>query len=421
MNICVTADSKYMRYLYVMLQSLYTNNREGSIDLYVLENDFTHYDKEMISEITNKFHNKVYYISVDEDKVNTNGLAGIRRSDLSQVCYHRLLIPEILPATIDRVLLLDVDIVVNGDISELYHLDFEGKLLAAAPNRAAANMDVPKGYRAWYPVNRKNWTHYNIGVLMWNLNKIRKFYSKGYFIDRLLELKIGARTFDEELFNVLFGEDLIKTVSDEKWNYMDFSIRAAEKPAYNIYQKIEDIRRNCAIVHYAGIKPWQGRAKNVSCQLWWEYAKMSPFYEDIFEECYLETVKALTKAEKILNYMDLLLNESAPEIVANNLKNYPRVIIYGAGRVARCLYKVLENSEIKIVCYINKNLRNGTFCGKRIIGLDSIKQYEDDTDLIIVSLGYYYDEIRAELEKYTCCKIVSIDDLLSNNGSRKID
>lgn len=46
--------------------------------------------------------------------------------------YYILLAGEILPNMVERLLYMDVDIIVNGSISELYYMDMKGMELAAA-------------------------------------------------------------------------------------------------------------------------------------------------------------------------------------------------------------------------------------------------------------------------------------------------
>lgn len=412
MNICVTVNSKYMRYLYVMLQSLYENNKKGSIDLYVLQRDFTDFDKKEISYITSQFGNRVYFIWVDEHKFDDMPRYKGGRNNLSLEIYFRLLLPELLPDDLNRVLMLDVDIVVNKDISELYEIDFEDKMLAAAPNMCH-NFEVRKEWRKWYPESRSNWTHYNTGILMWNLEKIRETYPKEYIFRQAWKQKIETATFEEELFNVEFGEELIKEVSAEKWDYIVTHMHFFHNPKFEVYNSIQDIKRECAIVHYAAMNPWQEGVKSEAFEIWWEYARKTPYYDEILEESYIKAEKLVEKQEKILKYIDLMLNECTAKKIIENLqerRSY-RILIYGAGRVARCLNTILKNSNIEIAGYIDKNYR-GKFCGMQPMGLEAVKEYEEEIDLIVVSLGYYYNTIKPELEAYTTCRIISIDEII---------
>ena len=46
--------------------------------------------------------------------------------------FARYLIPALLPLEVSRVIYLDQDVVVQGDLAELWAIDLEGKPLAAA-------------------------------------------------------------------------------------------------------------------------------------------------------------------------------------------------------------------------------------------------------------------------------------------------
>lgn len=47
--------------------------------------------------------------------------------------YHRFLLPTLLPQEIQRVIFLDCDTMVLQDLSELYHWELQGKVIAAVP------------------------------------------------------------------------------------------------------------------------------------------------------------------------------------------------------------------------------------------------------------------------------------------------
>ena len=50
---------------------------------------------------------------------------------ISVETYYRFLIQKVLPFY-DKVLYLDSDIIINGDIAKLYNIDLQGKLLGAS-------------------------------------------------------------------------------------------------------------------------------------------------------------------------------------------------------------------------------------------------------------------------------------------------
>ncbi len=419
MNVCVTVNSKYQRYLYIMLNSLYENNEKGQVHLFVVQRDFTDYDKRMIQDLSDKYGNMVDFIWVDEHKYDNIPVYSSGRTNLSLEIYFRLLLPEYLPRSIDRVLMLDVDIVVNKSLKELYEIDFDNCYFAAAPNMCH-NFIVKKEWREWYEPGRKNWIHYNTGILMWNLKKIREDFPSEYIFNLAWKIPIKTATFEEEIFNVAFGESGIKEIPAEKWNYISTHENWYENPNFYKYNSISELRDKCHIIHFAALNPWQGGVKNDSFDLWWEWTKKTPYYVEILEECYKTCEKYVRtmdnnsiKQRKILVYVDLLMDKDFRKQIVERLENkgLKSVMIYGAGRVAKCLDNVLDNSPIKVECFIDKN-RRWDICGKRTIGFEEITDFEEKTDAIVVSIPYYLDEIVNDLAEYTNLTVVSLDDLL---------
>lgn len=431
MNICVTVNSKYVRYLFVMLVSLYENNAKGNIDLYVLQCDFSDRDKKLICSLSESYKNNVNYIWVDPEKFNAFTKKNLENTTLSLEIYFRLLIPELLPVELDRVLMLDVDIIINHDISEFYYTELDGYYLSAAPN-ICQNFKVRDEWRTWYKERRENWIHYNTGVLLWNLKGIRDSYPPKYIFNQALELKIDVSTFEEEVFNVLFGEDKIKTVSPEKWNYIVTHLYKFAEPNFEVYKTNKEILKYCNIIHYAAQNPWHAGVKNETFKVWWDYAKKTPFYYEFLKEIYSLTEKELkelsheienqkyemcnlwrqlNKQEELLHYVDILMNIGTKEKIVTYLKKnkFNHIILYGAGRIARCLYFLLDGTEIIVDDFADKNY-HGPYCGKQALAPTEIDKHK--SDLILVTTPYYYREILDELADKTSIEIRSIEDVV---------
>ena len=439
MNICVTVNSQYMRYLYVMLLSLFYCNKQNDIHLFVVSSDFTENDKNIVASLVNKWGG-CDFINISSDLLYNLPAHKKERSDLSVEIYYRLLLPDYIPAYVDRLLMLDVDIVVNCDLSELYNVDFEDKYFAAAPNMCH-NLEVPPEWRRWYDEGRKDWTHYNTGVLMWNLAKIRQELPSHGIYKLAWKYHIETSTFEEELFNVEFGEKNIKSVPCEKYNYITTHIGFHENPRYKIYGTTEEIEDNCAIVHYAALNPWHAGVKNDSFKLWWKWAKESPFYAELSEEyrniCdneikiqydkivdverqtqYLAYQCRLNDAKLIL--IDSIVGEKNHKHIIDELqrRGINECIIYGAGRIGGILSDTLSFYGIKVLYFIDKNF-TGRFCNKEVVCIKAIsspRKFEP----IIISNPYHKEEILTELSPLSKGLILSLDELLPKEQSNEL-
>lgn len=413
MNICVTVNSLYMKYLYVMLQSLYENNNSGSIHLFVLHRDFTQEDIKQITNITEQFNNVVDFIYVDPKKYDVLPDTFKKNNNLSVEILFRLSIPELLPSNIDRVLLLDVDIVVNKNIEEMYNTEFGNCVLAAVPN-IGANCQVMPEFRDWYPENRSHWTHYNTGVLLWNLKKIREEFPYEYILKCGEEhTDIKKPQFEEELFNVVFGEYLIKPLGYE-WNYQNrVLLFNRQNTLYKVYDSIEDIRNECSIIHYVDVNPWVYGRRNFGYDIWWEYCAKTPFFTTILDVFHASITELLYQKDTTIKYLAILGNEVRLNNVVRRIKllGATKIVLYNVNRVTQLLYNALYAREVKVSCIIDDNEQffyNVEGCPV----IKSSELLENDNSIVIVPNALHYNDAINKLTKYKNIEVICIDELI---------
>lgn len=418
-NVCVTVNSLYMRYLYVMLQSLYENCENGSIRLFVLQRDFTDKDKKMISDLTEEFNNEIVYIFCDPAEYADLPDSFRYNTNLSMEIMFRLRIPDYIPESVDKVLMLDVDLAILKDIKEIYDIELGDALFASSLNMFA-NGEVLPHYREYYR-NRSNWKHYNVGVLLWNLDKIRSIYPKGYIFSKAIEHNdIFKPEFEEELINVEFGNDEIKEIPCE-WNYMVDILKTyrkrPENPFYNIYNS-DELKNKCGIIHYAAQNPWAAGYKSIGYDIWWDYCKKTPFYQEILEESYIKSEQQIEKNAQLNYYEENITTQIVKKRIISNLERLQikNIAIYGAGQISKDLIeKVLNVSTISVEYLIDNNFYNRYFFPKRL-DKKVIKENEwnssDRIDAILVADPDYTVKAKTFSEKVNT-KLVNLDYLLN--------
>ena len=125
-------DDGYTKFLAVAIQSLIENaSKDYKYLIKVLHTNVQKEHMEQIKKYENQnvsieFVDLKYYIEKVKDKLYT-------RDYYTNTTYFRLFLPELYPQY-DKVLYLDSDIIVLGDISELYNTDMGTNLVAAAPD-----------------------------------------------------------------------------------------------------------------------------------------------------------------------------------------------------------------------------------------------------------------------------------------------
>ncbi len=183
----------------------------------------------------------------------------------SVVTYYRLFIASLFPQY-DKILYLDCDLVVLGDISELYHIELGNNILGAVPDQFVSNTEEFKLY-----VERAvgvDPNHYvNAGVLVISLEQFRKNDIEKQFVQLITEYDFDLLDPDQAYLNYLCRDKIF--LLPNGWNKVPVPLKCEGK-------------KN--IIHYALYKkPWQ-YDDVIGGDYFWFYAQKSPFYEQILRK-----------------------------------------------------------------------------------------------------------------------------------------
>ncbi|MBQ6706245.1 MAG: glycosyltransferase family 8 protein [Clostridia bacterium] len=182
----------------------------------------------------------------------------------SIVTYYRLFIGSLFPQY-DKIVYLDCDLVVLGDVAKLYHTDLHGNILGAVPDQFVSKTPEFRLY-AEQAIGVDPDTYFNAGVLLISLEQFRQQQIEQKFVRLITAYDFDLLDPDQAYLNYLcFGKTHILPNS---WN---------KSPTGQAY----DGEKN--IVHYNLYKkPWQYDDMEDG-EYFWRYAGASPFYEQIRE------------------------------------------------------------------------------------------------------------------------------------------
>ncbi len=254
---------------------------DNSYDIVVLETDISNYNKKLLADILRPYKN----FSLRFYNVKTM-LIGHRLKPSEHVgveTYYRFLIPNILPE-VDKVLYLDSDLIVLTDVADLYMQDLNENLVAAVRDPDfQGQVNMPSGTMKQYACEElriKNpYGYFQAGVLLLNLTEMRALHSTEEWL-----CLAGAphRYADQDVLNqccqgrVKYLDISWNVLTDCDWKRISEVIKYA--PA-TLLQEYMEARENPKIVHFAGFKkPWQFPGEDFG-EVFWEYARQTPFYE----------------------------------------------------------------------------------------------------------------------------------------------
>lgn len=256
-----STDDNYIPYLDIAISSLIANaSKEYKYRITVLNTGLRdeNVDKIMQNE---KEGFKIDFVDISEDvgKIQSR-LKNVYH--FSIVTYYRLFIASLFPKY-DKVLYLDCDIVVLGDIAELYNTDIGDNVLGAAPENFIRSTREFRIYTR-RALGLDPDTYVNAGILLMNLAEFRREKVEERFIDLITGYDFDLLDPDQAYLNYLCRDKIYLLSS--AWN---------REPMPHVREEEKNI------VHYALYKkPWQ-YDDVIYGEYFWDYARRSPFYEEI--------------------------------------------------------------------------------------------------------------------------------------------
>lgn len=270
-------NGEYSKHLGTLLVSIMENTTQ-KLYFHVLNDEtLSNLKKEELVKICSKYEQEIAFhdmelgIDVKNSPIFKSGLA-------SRAALYRLYVAELLKNE-SKILYLDCDVVVNGDIKKIFEIEMGKKSILAIKDKGIEKN--PELYTRYIPVDPKK--YFNSGVVLFDLDKIRKQYDMRKDCLEIL-MKYPKDPFpDQSALNYLFRDDCV-IVSRLYNNFVDE------------HSEIDET----VVWHFAGAcKPWIVRSSKID-SLYWKYFRLTPWGEDIdfLFSCYSKTVEPLSIAVK---------------------------------------------------------------------------------------------------------------------------
>jgi len=223
------------------------------------------------------------------------------RSFISTMTYARLLIPRLLPQ-LSRVLYLDADILVLGDLERLWKTDLNGALVGAVVDgrRPIKPKSVRRGrarVEAWWRWLRRQRSAAGrcaSAVIKWALRKrrgstsfgkiprVKRYFNAGILLidlDKWREHRVAEKAFQylTEHPHTPFGDqDALNVVCDDNWKDLGRAWNFQDHGVDPILEMPPEERP--AIVHFvSGLKPWKPQSLSVNASFYDAFRSRTSF------------------------------------------------------------------------------------------------------------------------------------------------
>lgn len=270
----------YTYRVYVLIDKMSDENREKltALQTDIMTIEFVNVSGKM-DAIGSKMHLRDYY---------------------TKATYYRFFIPDLFPQY-QKGLYLDCDIVVLGDISELYRTELGSDLCAAAPEEVMNKVDVFGRYvEVCLGVGRED--YFSAGVLLMNLAEMRRCHIEQTFVDLLGKVKYRV-TQDQDYLNVIC-RNRVRLLGYE-WNRTACPGWGDDGPL----PEIAHFKINWKPWHYTGV---------AFEEYFWAYAEETPYYETLRGMLNAYTEEERTRdAGQYVSLEALAASEIRDKLIAN--------------------------------------------------------------------------------------------------------
>lgn len=374
MNICFHISKQYLHYTYIPIKSILVNNAEYELFFYLLSNTISKDDLDEFLILANQYDAHVIIIS-DPELVQYED----DRAMHEHMLFNRMLFR--FPEDIDRIMVLDADILVLKSLGTLYESDFENNYVICS-NADCVNSDKVNNWNQYF--TELGVKGYSAVCALYNLSKIRKELS----LDMILKMHESVFErygfYHAELTLALAFNNKIMHFSERKYglylnSYIENTVSKEELTRY-----IDE----AVLIHYFRALPWNpGINLSVLTLKWWEYAKGTPFYEEYVSE-FWDSYKIRRKEE--INALALKL--SFLDDFEYHFKDHKKkkIVLYGTSDKTKIICE--EMDQYNIVGIMDKNDLN---IGKKISEVDviDINRANKSDVIIIVTVEKHWKEI----------------------------
>ena len=306
-----SCSNYYVPYLATCLSSLSSHiSEENKYDITVLETNITEENKALLSDtIQHEFCN-ITYFPISGYIKEKNFFA---HDHVSIETFYKLFIPKIFKK--GKTLFCDSDIIFQADPAKLFNINIKDKYIAAGLcHHWNGLMNFSKEMHLYTTDKLKikdESNYFQGGILLFNNNAFNE-----QDIQDILNIATQRSylNHDQDVLNMWFQNKV--HIFNSRWNYetsqsgfRKYAIPFMDKTHKKLWQEAQ---KKPAIIHYSGKeKPWFYPEEEFA-DIWWKYARKTPFYEEILRRLLIFSTEQ--DAKKMLEMRNILISNQNKEV-----------------------------------------------------------------------------------------------------------
>lgn len=290
MDVVYAANNNYAIITGISIISLFENNKDCSdLSVYILSDNIC--SVEFFYDIGEKYQRAIHIIDVTEAlsifEQNGAGKYANEKGGGGYAAFAKLLIPDLLQES-ERVVYLDSDTLIVGNIFGLFCLDMQGKPIGMAHDC------IQNKYKRFIGLNVEA-GYYNSGVLVFDIMEWKKKRCFERIIEHIISVRSKYPLPDQDLINIVLHDDIYRISAI--YNYLSQYFLYPYEGMKKVYDLNKDYfyseqefpgSNEAVIMHFCGqtfIRPWYSNSKHPQKKIYDYYYKLSLWRIEEQEKC----------------------------------------------------------------------------------------------------------------------------------------
>ena len=301
-------DKGYLPPFYVLLASIFHHNGSHTIVIHAIAPEVPEQEKEKLKAYVKEKGGQILFYEIDEKIFQ--GLDMPVSGYITIAAYYRLFFAKIAPIYLKKLIYLDIDTLIIGDLLPLYNTDIGVHPVAAVSDD-------------WMPVRLdlgiiREGEYFNSGVLLIDIVKWKE--------RKVVESAMEAIRNNTKDFFRCHDQDVLNMVFVNNWYKLNigYNLTGVHCPKIHERKALDKFLSDKTIIHFSGEKPWNflTTCTHVYRYKWFEYCEIAPvksitkYFDVTFSRYFFKRLVRKTLLDFYLNTP--LLGKIKRTIMPNN-------------------------------------------------------------------------------------------------------
>lgn len=259
MHLALSFDHNYLIPFYALVSSVFENNRDQQFTFHCIISGLSDEEKTEIICFVEQNGAKISFYELDWEHLQQ--FTGTITGTWSIAVYYKMFFPVVVPREVERLLYIDTDTLVVGNLSELYQKNLQGFPLAAVYDnyvKIQAELGIIEEGK-----------YFNSGVMLMDVPLWRAQKISEKAVEFLEKFPEKIKYVDQCALNAVLIDNWLRLEPTYNLIY-SYIPQDQGRKALNL------LLRQTVIIHFTLQRPWYFLCKNRFRHLYRYYLKKSP-------------------------------------------------------------------------------------------------------------------------------------------------